>query len=301
MTSARAQLLGVAIAVLILAALGVALALLLGASGESNNVVSPLSVTATPFPTAAVLVLEATNEPVAPVATEVIEEPTVEPPVVPVSPVPTSTSTPTEPTVNEGLLGGLTGLAAAARALEEPRMVAILDGFDRETAGLGAAAPGQEWTVISGRWQTDSGLATLTQDSDVRSIAVVDVGAINAEVSAQMGTVTAKSGLVFRFVDESNYWVVLAAPDTPSWNLKKVVGGEVIDVGNVGVARASDGTNVGVRFDGPEIEVLVEGRVRATFTDTAHQFGRLAGLTATGPDAEGTTWRHFVSLAHPAA
>lgn len=188
--------------------------------------------------------------------------------------------------------------AGIQQAATEPRSVTFIDLFDGET-DVWARGGNGPWDVIAGTWQVGRGVVTVTSDSVERSIATVALGASDAEISAQVGATGAKSGLVFRFADKDNYWMVLAAPAGPGWNVKKVVDGEVTDVGNLGVARASDGTNIGVRLVGSEISILVEGRVRATFTDETHQFARRAGVTATGDDAVGSSWQHFLALSHP--
>lgn len=186
--------------------------------------------------------------------------------------------------------GGGGGDGPAARA-------SIVDTFDRADAPneLGATDSGQPWTAESGVWGIRDGEAVLVEPNPdgLRSIAVVDTGSSNGTVSATAGTMTAGWGLVFRYQGPFNYWYITASPDFATYNLARVVDGEVQPLGGVGLAGVDDGSVVQVRLDGATIEISINGNPVKAITDTTLMGATKAGLVAAGQSAAQATWASF--------
>jgi hypothetical protein len=173
----------------------------------------------------------------------------------------------------------------------------IIDTFDRADAPneLGATESGQPWEAVSGVWGISGNEAVLVEPNEngVRSLAVVDLGSPDGTVTATAATIEQGWGLVFRYQGPFNYWYLTAAPDFATYNLARVVDGEVQALGAVGLAEVEDGTEVRVRLEGATIEIAVNGTVVKSITDTTLLSATQAGLLASGEAARGATWDDF--------
>jgi hypothetical protein len=173
----------------------------------------------------------------------------------------------------------------------------VVDSFDRADAPneLGATESGQPWEAVSGVWGVEGEQAVLVEPNPdgVRSIAVVDIGAPDGTISATAGTLTQGWGLVFRYQGPFNYWFLTAAPEFATYNLARVVDGEVQNLGSIGLADIEDGAVVQVRMSGATIEISVDGTPVKAVTDTGLIGATQAGLLASGVAAADATWEAF--------
>jgi hypothetical protein len=188
---------------------------------------------------------------------------------------------------------------------EQTEDASVVDSFDRADAPneLGATESGQPWTAESGVWGVQDEQAVLVEPNPdgQRSIAVVDLGASNGTVSATAGTMTGGWGLVFRYQGPFNYWYLTASPDFATYNLARVVDGEVQPLGGVGLAEVADGSVIQVRMDGATIEISVNGNPVKAITDTTLIGATQAGLLASGQAGAQATWETFEATPRPTA
>jgi hypothetical protein len=192
------------------------------------------------------------------------------------------------------LLGGEDDADEDAAATNE---ASVVDSFDRADAPneLGATESGQPWEAVSGVWGIAGEQAVLVEPNPdgVRSVAVVDLGAGDGTVSATAGTLTQGWGLVFRYQGPFNYWYLTAAPEFATYNLARVLDGEVQNLGSIGLAEIDDGAVVQVRLSGATIEISVNGTPIKAVTDTGLMGATRAGLMASGREAADATWDSF--------
>lgn len=180
----------------------------------------------------------------------------------------------------------------------------VFDDFTRPNGALEAAGlstTGNTWQFVAGASFAISGNA-VTSPSVGNNFAVINDQAFPAtRVGATMSFVTASNpkGVVYRYVDASNYWYFRATSSTS--DIVRVIGGN-------GSVRAS-GVNTGGTF---EVFVTVVGNVMtvfsdnnglvtqlATVTDSTHAAGTGVGLYSN--NSGNGTWDNFYSLAGNAA
>ena len=171
----------------------------------------------------------------------------------------------------------------------------IIETFkDGDSTGLGETDNGRNWGELTGQWDIEDGEARLVRAPEVRSIAAVDSGVINGTMLTTFVHARAGSGIVFRLVDSSNYWMLVAVPNSATWNLRKVVDGIATDVTNMGLASSDDGVTISVTFDGDQITLGLNGEERASVTDNTHQGATAIGLTAAGATAAEVAWDNVI-------
>ena len=160
------------------------------------------------------------------------------------------------------------------------------DGFERAGAlTLGPLTSDRDWLPVAGTWGIDDGDARVVRPVEARNHALVRLGAGDGAVQARIEHITNGAGVVFRFQDPFNYWAVVAAPSVGTWNLVRVENGESTVLGNTGPSAVADGTTVAARFDGDDIEVMVNGEVRLAAADGFLSDQGRVGLTVRGGDA----------------
>ena len=102
-----------------------------------------------------------------------------------------------------------------------------------------------------------------------------------------------KSGIVFRFKDDKNYWTLEAVPGLATWNIRRTVDGAAQGVGNVGVSPTGAGTTVEVFLRGDTMDFYVNDVYRTTVVDGSLADGTKAGLAG---DANATArWSLFAA------
>lgn len=182
----------------------------------------------------------------------------------------------------------------------------IADDFARpdSTSSLGTAATGQSWESASGVWGIIDGeayVATPNTEGGGRSIALVDLGSGDGSVSATASTIANGWGLVFRYLGPLSYWMLQASTDFSTYNLQKVVGGEVVSVtqGGIGLTTVTDGTRVGVQFHGRTIGIMLDDLVVKVFEDSDLQNATQVGMVVSQPGASTARWSDFTAQADP--
>jgi hypothetical protein len=76
------------------------------------------------------------------------------------------------------------------------------------------------WSVITGTFNTNGTQATCTTGG----LSMIDAGHADATVQALLPAMGGDMGLLFRGVDNLNYWYWVWQAGFPRWNLTKVIG-----------------------------------------------------------------------------
>lgn len=177
--------------------------------------------------------------------------------------------------------------------------VGVRDDFERPDATeLGTSSSGDPWSEISGAWGIDAGTAQVLEPAATatRSLAIVDMGEPDGSVSATMSAAANGWGLVFRYRGKFNYWIVSAAPKFATYNVQKVVDGELVTVGSLGLAPVGDGAVVRVELRGNSIEVFVDDVLAGNFEDPHLAGATLVGLSAEGAAIQEGRWDAFEAV-----
>jgi hypothetical protein len=188
------------------------------------------------------------------------------------------------------------------RPTDVPLLVAdgVRDDFTRieSPAPLGDTRTGQAWDEVSGTWEVRDGAARVVEVNELgtRTVAVADLGASDGAVSVTAASMANGFGLVFRFQDAFNYWLVVASPEFGSWRLQRLDEGHTVELGGIGLAPAEDGSTVEVRFEGRTITLFVDGLQRREVVDDALVDATGVGLLAEGPASTEAAWDDFVAV-----
>ncbi len=174
----------------------------------------------------------------------------------------------------------------------EPR---VIDTFDRENdrEDLGTSGTGQVWEVLSGTWGIrDNSAANFGASGNRPSLAVIPRGTGDGIFEVLMTTVENGAGLVFRYLDEENYWSVTANPGVGSWSVTRVIDGEDELVGELR-GPTTDGTTLTVIQTGEALRFLLEGEDYLTLNDAALSEQRQGGLIAAPTSTGRARWDRF--------
>jgi hypothetical protein len=174
----------------------------------------------------------------------------------------------------------------------------IVDDFERaDAASMGKAGSHTEWEAVTGSFGVADGRAIVTESNPTgpRTIAVVDVGATNAHITAEAGRLANGWGLVFRFVDPFNYWYIQAAPQYAVYNVVRVSEGIPEQMGKSILAATADGCVVELKLHGALIEIDVNGQLVFTATNDHALGATRAGLISYGPEGIDATWERFTA------
>lgn len=178
-----------------------------------------------------------------------------------------------------------------------PGQTGASDDFDRASSdSLGVSASGDEWVAVSGAWGIEDGAAALIEGNEdgPRSIAVIDGGSADLAMEVRASSISQGWGIVFRYRGDFNYWMMTAAPEFATYNLHKVVNGQVVDMGSLGLAPIEDGSVIRVELQGQLMTFYVDGKHLDTIDD-AHAAGATqVGLMAQGPAIEFGRWDDLV-------
>lgn len=206
--------------------------------------------------------------------------------------------------VSVGVLVLLAGCGVLVRATLAPDgptadVVAITDTFDRAPPppGLGRAPGGELWESTGGWEVRERRARVLSMANDpFPTVAVVDTGASDGVVSARGWRIRDGWGFVFRYLDDRNYWAVVAAPSFANYALVRTVDGVQSVVGESGLSAAEDPeTEVAVRLDGETVTMSVQGIAVATARDEVTVDATRAGLYAASPQALASGWTEFLA------
>ncbi len=155
------------------------------------------------------------------------------------------------------------------------------DSFNRvnNSAAIGVTDGGGTldpltWTTQQGTCGISSNQAYASALSGGKGLATVDLAAADVDLTLTLATANL-GGLMFRFVDTSNYWVWAAV--TGSSILYKMEAGSLTQVGVLTVG-AADGDVVRVVAVGSTIEVYRNGSLLLTTTSSFNSTATLHGL-----------------------
>jgi len=165
--------------------------------------------------------------------------------------------------------------------------------FENEGDTLGSFTSDREWTEVTGEWAIENGDARVVESNEFRNHDVVDLGQGDGVVQVRLDRVTNGAGLVFRFRGPANYWSLTASADT--WNLSRFKDTVQDFIGNTGPTTVADTTTVAVRFEGPRIDVLVNGVLRLSLEDDYLMTETKAGLTVGSDGAADARFDDFVA------
>jgi hypothetical protein len=165
---------------------------------------------------------------------------------------------------------------AAAPAGAPVRITEGATGADK-TSGRG-------WRAIKGEWTLrDDEIRIGKEGKLLFSLLVTDGGSSNTVTSVRMPVVTTGSGVVFRYSNPFNYWMLRAARNVASWQVVKVIDGRTTIVGNTGFSPTSDGTLVGVAsHDDGRIIISFNGKFQSSFAEPELADKRGVGVGAVG-------------------
>lgn len=167
------------------------------------------------------------------------------------------------------------------------------DAFDRPDADT--AGPG--WEEL-GTWGVRDGhLANIVQDDDAgREFVLRNPGAGDLTVAAVVIEAAEGTGMVFRFQDDQNYWLLAPAPKYGTWVVNKYEAGTSTLVGNTGLASSAENTAVVLELSGSEIVVEVDGKQVASFDDPYLASATKVGFASGGFGAQRARWDSFYAL-----
>jgi hypothetical protein len=178
------------------------------------------------------------------------------------------------------LLLAVAGAAVAAtqrRFEDAPTRPALSIGVDGEI-GLG---PYSEWLVVGGTFVADGGHIQRTDNALAPAFALHPASAAGTDLVLVTTDVRDGDGLVLRFLDDRNYWLVTWSVEFATWNVGKVKEGRLSFVANTGA----------VAGDAPALRVADTGGViRLWLGDTMVQQvidGDFAAVPWAGLYAEG--------------
>jgi hypothetical protein len=159
------------------------------------------------------------------------------------------------------------------------------DGFEGAGSIEGRALEGRpdlQWSVVRGKAVlTGDGQLELEPDGAGPALAVVSDGGRIESLALTVETSVKDAGLVYRMVDDRNYWELISRPDFGTWLLRKVVDGVATQVADSGF---SGGTKVEVVFVGGTTQLWVDGLLRSTIRDTTHAAAETFGVVSPSGD-----------------
>lgn len=198
--------------------------------------------------------------------------------------------------------GGSSGVSKAPSATSTsvpPRgpNTAVYDRFDRvnQKGSLGKAETGQTWQTGQSVWSVADGTARMDPSDPAHgALAVVPLGSIDGTVQVTFTKIANGAGIVFRYQNPFNYWQITAAPKFATWNIRKVVDGQVLQVGNTGVSSAGDGTTIAARFVGDAITIQVDGKDVFAVNDSSLDGAGFVGMVGTADATAVPRWDNFI-------
>ncbi len=202
-------------------------------------------------------------------------------------------------TLVTGSLIALVGVVALALVLVRLRSdpAPISESFDaEEMMALDDLSSGSGWRAVSGRFIAIDGAAAVAEVADEPAIAVIDGRSPVETITAAVSEPTLGSGIVFRYVDEENYWSLMAAPSYATWNPYKTVAGVPQFVQNTGLSYQSGESTLEISLSGSELVVQMNDNRVATSYDEDRSDGAGVGLISAAPAPDTTRWNGRDSL-----
>lgn len=159
-------------------------------------------------------------------------------------------------------------------------MANVVDSFNRaNAASLGTADSGQTWSNFGG-----AGFSITTNQATVSAASagtgtVIDSAASDSTVQVTMpSAATVSGGIVFRWVDASNFNVVQMV-SAQLW-LRKYVAGVLSEIAQSANLTFANNDIIAVVTSGASLTVKQNGVVRVTASDATNSTGTRGGLLA---------------------
>lgn len=175
----------------------------------------------------------------------------------------------------------------------------ITDRFTRanSTTSLGTATSGQAWTTVSGTWGISNNQAYLVSgNASADNIAVISGSDGNGFVQFTLaGTPVDNQGIVFRYLDASNFWVIQRASFYATWAIWKVVSGVGYYVTNTGLTPTDAGTVVRVEYNEDNIWFYINGFLNRTLRDSANRGWNGVGIFQNSATVFTGRWDDFIA------
>ena len=119
------------------------------------------------------------------------------------------------------------------------------------------------WSVVAGQWSVLDGEVVETSDSSTHSIAVGGPEVVDFQLTAQLrSTDDDDIGLVFRFQDSNNFYVVVLSDENNRIEVKKRTGGTFSTLARIAAHPYRKGIPVelGIRVAQAHLQVFLNGR-----------------------------------------
>jgi hypothetical protein len=129
-----------------------------------------------------------------------------------------------------------------------------------------------------------------TSSHETPSLAVVEISGTARMIVAHFDRLNGDLGVIFRYADPHNYWILVPARGYATWNLYSIESGNTLFRGNTGLSGLGNGT-VTLKLSGADIEVDLGRRLKAKLSSKVLIRSPKAGLIAFagasfGSDAE---------------
>jgi hypothetical protein len=166
-------------------------------------------------------------------------------------------------------------------AAEPGQRLLARDTFtDPDSTGIAAHLPdaGPLWVVSNGTWVITSNTLGRTDSDFNAAFVLLDLGRADVDLQEVLTTAAGvtQAGIVFRWVDSSNYWRAWIKSSLTAVVLEEVVSGTPTTRGSLSTSiSASTAYTLRVVASGNTIQVYLNGALATTYTAAA------TGLTAT--------------------
>lgn len=163
-----------------------------------------------------------------------------------------------------------------------------VEGATGRVAGLGP-----RWGVVSGEWAYDDGSFAIVAGPErpgAPSLVVAETGSTDGWVAADAEAMSAGWGLVYRYVDPSNYSYIVAQPAYASYRIIRVANGSEQVLGSIAPAPTRNSVVVRVDFTGPSVTLSVNGRSVLAVDDLGPVVGTAVGLRGQPPSVGTARW-----------
>lgn len=170
-----------------------------------------------------------------------------------------------------------------------PPTTLIQDSFDRadSTTGLGTADTGGTWAEPNGDFGIDTNEA-YTPNSVTFGHAHIDAADADVDMRVTVATLggDGNAGLIFRWSDSDNYWVLFINGVTDQMQLGKVISGSFNNVSTTDIAKGA-GDELRVITNGSRIRTFWNGGFADNITDAFNENETNHGLWINN----NTAWR----------
>jgi hypothetical protein len=126
-----------------------------------------------------------------------------------------------------------------------------------------------------------------------RQMATAEASGEDGSIEVVMARVIAGSGVVFRYVDPTNFWTITASPSDGTWRVERVVDGLASEMA-VFPGPALDGTVVRVFFEEDKLKFTIDNFLKDEIMSPVHAAAGGFGFVAAGPDAQAAAWDSII-------